>query len=148
MVERTRIGPGFKSLTVLLVIASVYFLACPTLTSAQTVNTAEALAVGDAHSCIIVTGGGVKCWGAQGFFNFRLGDGTTSNRNLAIGVLGLGTQPGKGRAEIATEDQEGGGDERLQSQNPRKTEIKLIGQIADRKSQIFPLPYEAPKVLT
>lgn len=46
-----------------------------------------ALAVGSAHTCVITTGGGMKCWGVNA--NGRLGDGTTSNRTEATSVFGL-----------------------------------------------------------
>lgn len=45
------------------------------------------LAVGSAHTCVITTGGGMKCWGVNA--NGRLGDGTTSNRTEATSVFGL-----------------------------------------------------------
>lgn len=43
-----------------------------------------AMSLGEAHSCAVVTGGTVKCWGgnAQG----QLGDGTTTNRPTAYAV--------------------------------------------------------------
>lgn len=46
-----------------------------------------ALAVGSAHTCVITTGGGMKCWGVNA--NGRLGDGTTQNRTEPTSVIGL-----------------------------------------------------------
>jgi hypothetical protein len=46
-----------------------------------------ALAVGSAHTCVITTGGGMKCWGVNA--NGRLGDGTTANRTAPVDVIGL-----------------------------------------------------------
>ena len=44
-----------------------------------------AMTTGDSHSCAIVTGGEVRCWGYNG--KGQLGDGTTSRRVLPVPVL-------------------------------------------------------------
>lgn len=46
-----------------------------------------ALAAGSAHTCVIASGGAMKCWGMNG--NGRLGDGTTGNRTAPVDVTGL-----------------------------------------------------------
>ncbi|HEU4410015.1 MAG TPA: hypothetical protein VFS43_32470 [Polyangiaceae bacterium] len=44
----------------------------------------QALALGGYHSCALLEGGTVQCWGANGLG--QLGDGTTSNRNTPVPV--------------------------------------------------------------
>jgi len=46
------------------------------------------IAPGASHTCAVTTGGAAKCWGAN-FFG-QLGDGSTSDRNRPVGVIGLG----------------------------------------------------------
>jgi alpha-tubulin suppressor-like RCC1 family protein len=45
------------------------------------------IAAGGSFTCARLTGGRMKCWGAN--FNGQLGDGTTSQRNQPVGVAGL-----------------------------------------------------------
>ena len=47
-----------------------------------------ALAAGGDHTCALLAGGGVDCWGFNG--NGQLGTGDTSNRHTPTGVMGLG----------------------------------------------------------
>lgn len=46
-----------------------------------------AITAGNDHTCALTTAGGTKCWGSN--FSGRLGDGTSTHRNMPVDVVGL-----------------------------------------------------------
>ena len=47
----------------------------------------KAIATGDEHTCAVLAGGGMKCWGENRYG--QLGDGTTANRRVPVEVSGF-----------------------------------------------------------
>ena len=59
----------------------------PTAVSGLASGAAAIAAGGEAHGCALMTAGGVKCWGYNGYG--QLGDGTRADRRSAVDVSGL-----------------------------------------------------------
>ena len=65
-----------------------------------------ALSAGYQHTCALLTGGGVDCWGWNS--NGQLGTSDTTNRYTPTGVTGLGTG-GRGGAVVCLYEHKQGG---------------------------------------
>lgn len=57
--------------------------------SAPSVAGIDDIVAGDSHTCVLMTGGTVKCWGYNA--SGQLGDGTFTNRTAPADVIRLGT---------------------------------------------------------
>jgi alpha-tubulin suppressor-like RCC1 family protein len=55
----------------------------------EPLGTVVAVTTGQFHSCAALAGGAVRCWGNNG--KGQLGDGSTTDRKLAVPVVGLST---------------------------------------------------------
>ncbi len=54
---------------------------------------AAIIALGEVHTCAILAGGGVKCWGGNNYG--QLGIGSTSQQNSPVTVSGAGRRGGR-----------------------------------------------------
>jgi alpha-tubulin suppressor-like RCC1 family protein len=51
-------------------------------------GTVDTIAAGNAHTCAVITGGGLQCWGANAQRG-QVGDGSTADRQVPVDVVGL-----------------------------------------------------------
>jgi alpha-tubulin suppressor-like RCC1 family protein len=56
------------------------------------------IAAGEVHTCVVLAGGGVSCWGANRFG--QLGNGATANSSVPVAVAGLASQAGQVAAGV------------------------------------------------
>jgi len=53
------------------------------------ISTATAIAAGNAHTCAVLSGGSVQCWGYN--YSGQLGNGTNTASNIPVAVSGIST---------------------------------------------------------
>ena len=68
------------------------FLMLPTSTEGTS------LGLGQSHSCALLTGGAIKCWGRNNYG--WLGDGTTTDRATPVDVSGITTSSSGGSPSL------------------------------------------------
>lgn len=71
----------------LVLIALVWCCFASTAQALVPLTGATALSAGSKHNCVLIIGGGVKCWGFNG--NGALGDSSTTDHRIATDVPGL-----------------------------------------------------------
>ena len=71
-------------------MAFVFIVACNSVNETvdlRLLSTATSVSAGDYHTCAVLSGGTVKCWGDGD--EGRLGNGSTSNQSIPVEVLGI-----------------------------------------------------------
>ena len=71
-------------------MAFVFIVACNSVNETVDVrifSTATSISAGEEHTCAVLSGGTVKCWGSGN--SGQLGDGSSSDQPTPVGVLGF-----------------------------------------------------------
>lgn len=86
MLQHPRSARGLPAVLLLLGL----MIRFPSTHVGTPLNDVLQVAAGSGHTCVLTTGGGVKCWGANN--RGQLGDGTTTARTTAVDVSGLSSE--------------------------------------------------------
>lgn len=78
---------SLKALRAVFGLLGLWWALCGAAYAQVAITGATQVALGGFHSCVMTTGGGVKCWGYNRFG--QLGDNSTTTRLTAVDVSGL-----------------------------------------------------------